>query len=181
MVTVACLCPLKAGKPRHPEGDTIELREHLELRGALTARKMVGIIKSEDPDASAAEILAGMTEAYVLYGVASWSVVDEKDHAVEPTRPAIREYLLSKPSEALKVADAADDLYSEEVLLPLLAMASTSLPPTPTDGSTSPTTPPSTPEPTPLRPSSTSTIPTDATGPTSLSLAGASSSSRSSA
>ena len=181
MVTVACLCPRRAGEVRHPDGDEITLREHLDLRGALTARKMVAVIKGDDPDASAAEILAGMTEAYLLYGIESWSLTDDHDHTVEVTKPAIRELLLSRPAEALKVADAADDLYTAEVLVPLLATVSTSSPPTPTDGSTSPTTPPSTQEPTPLRPSSTITSPTGATEPTSLSLAGASSSSLNSA
>jgi hypothetical protein len=144
------------------------------MRRSRSARPS-GWLRSQDADASIPEHLALLSEQYLLFGVESWTLVDETGKPAEVTKPAIRERLLSHPLVAMVVVDAADALYNEEVLLPLLAMASTSSPPTPTDGSTSATTDSSNSPPTPSSPSSITTIPTDDTETTSPSLVGASS------
>ena len=182
MVTVACLCPPNAaGGVRHPAGDEITLREHLDFRGSLAARKAFIFVKAEDAGASSADILAVMTETYLLYGIESWTLVDAKGVPVPVTKTAIRETLMSRVDRALDVADAADALYSEEVLLPLMATASASSPPTPMAESTSAKKSSSPESQTRSKPSSITTIPTAATGSLSPSLAGASNSSPSSA
>lgn len=182
MVTIECLCPPKAaGEVRHPQGDTVTLRERLDFRAAVTARNTIVFLKSEDPDASAAEILAALTETYLLLGIESWSLLDAKGKPLPPSKAAIREYLLARPEIAMRVGDAADELYSEAVVLPLLARAQNFSPPTPTNGPTSAPKGSSPKPPKPSKPSSTTTTPTGGTVPTSLSPAGDSSSSPSSA
>jgi hypothetical protein len=182
MVTIECICPPKAdGSPRHPAGDTVTLRERLDFRAALTARNTMVLVKTEDPDAGAAEILAALTETYLLVGVESWSLVDAKGKPVSVSRAAIREWLLSHPDIAMTVGNVADELYSAAVLLPLVALASTSSPPTPTNGSTSPPKQSSEKRPKPSKPSSITPFPTDATVTTSSSPDGVSSSLRNSA
>jgi hypothetical protein len=182
MVAVACLCPPKAtGEVRHPAGDEITLRERLDFRAALTARNTMVLLKEEDPDVSSAEILAALTETYLVLGIESWSLVDAKGKPLPVSKAAIREVLLTKPDIAMEVGDAADALYSAAVILPLLARAQTSSRPTPTNGSTSVTTPSLPKPPKRSRRSSITTIPTAATAPTSPSPAGDSSSSPNSA
>jgi len=182
MVTVACLCPPKAtGEVRHPAGDEITLRERLDFRAALTARNTMVLLKEEDPDVSSAEILAALTETYLVLGIEAWSLVDAKGKPLPVSKAAIREVLLTKPDIAMEVGDAADALYSAAVILPLLARAQTSSPPTPTNGLTSAKMPSSPKRPKPSKRSSITTIPTAATVTTSPSPAGDSSSSPSSA
>ena len=180
-VQIACLCPPNArGETRHPDGDTVTLRERLDFRSALTARNTMVMVKQEDEEASTADILAALTEVYLLIGITGWTLVDAKNKPVDVSRAAIREHLLSNPDVAMVVGDAADELYSEAVILPLLARASNSSPPTPIAGSTSATKASSGRRPKPSKPSSITTIPTAATVTTSSSPAGASSSSPSS-
>src|SRR5688572_6057575 len=178
-VTIPCLCPPDG--VRHPSGDTVQLREKLDFTAALAARNTIIHAKTNDPGMSIAEVQALLTELYLLSGIESWSVKDEKGKALEPNRTAIREHLLTNIGAAVLVADAADELYAEAVMLPLLEKASTSSPPTPEAPSTSPTTG-SSPEPRkPSKRSSTSTTPTDVIEVTSPSLVGGSRSSPSSA
>lgn len=181
MGTVACLCPsTAAGEVRHPDGDRVELRERLDFKGGLAARNAVVLLKREDPDASAAQVMAEMTEIFLLCGVRSWTVVDERGKPVEVSQPAIREYLLSRQDAAMAIGDEAFNLYSEAVVAPLVRMAQTSSPSTRTNGSTSATNGHSPRHQKPPKPSSTTTTPTDGTGTTSVSPVGASSSSPSS-
>ena len=181
MVTVACLCPPNAaGEVRHPAGDEITLREHLDFRAALTARNMMMLVKTEDPDATVADILAALTETYLLVGIESWSLVDGKNKPIEVTKAAIREHLFSRTDIAMEVGNAADGLYSQAVIGPLVALASKSSPTTPTDRSTSVTKPSSSPR-KPSRPSSIASIPMAGTAKTSPSLAGVSNISQNSA
>jgi hypothetical protein len=180
-MNIECICPPRAdGEIRHPAGDTVTLRERLDFRAALTARNTMLLLKTEDPDASTAEVLAALTETYLLVGIESWSIVDAKGKPVEPTKTAIREFLLAHPNIAMSVGNAADELYSESVILPLLALAQTSSPPMPTRESTSPPRPSSGKRRRPSKPSSITPFPTDATATTSPLPAGASSSSRNS-
>jgi hypothetical protein len=180
MVNVACLCPPNAaGEVRHPAGDEITLREHLDFRAALTARNTIQIVKRE-PGATVADVLAALTETYLLVGIESWSLVDAKGEPIEVTKAAIREHLFSRLDIAMEVGDVADELYFLAVIAPLAARASKSSPLTPTDGSTSATTPSSSPQ-KPSRPSSIASIPMADTAKTSPSLAGGSSSLQNSA
>lgn len=179
MATVECLCPPKStGEVRHPDGDTITLREKLDFRSALTARNVFVLLKSEDPDVSTGEIMATLTETYLLLGIESWSVLalDEKGKVkpLEVSKAAIREVLLTNQEAAMTVGDEADTLYSEAVIAPLVARALNSSPSTSTNGSTSATNGSAPRTPKPSKRSSTTTTPTDATARTSSSLAGAS-------
>ena len=179
-VTIACPCPpTAAGGTRHPDGDTVVLRDRLDFRAATTVRKAIGLV-SEDGPADAAEILAVMTEWYCVLGIEAWTLVDAKGKPVPVSRSTIRELLLESESaqeQASVIADAADGLYMAAVLLPLLGRASNSSPPTPTAPSTSaPKDSPAKPR-RPSRPSSTTSIPTAAIVPTTSSRAGVSSTS----
>ena len=176
-VTIPCICPPKAdGQARHPDGDTITLREHLDFRAAVTARNSIVLLKQDDPEATSADILALLTETELLVGISAWTITDAKGVRLEVTRTNIREVLLSHADEAMIAGDAADELYTASVLLPLLAKASTFSPPMPIADSTSATTTSSRTNPTRSKRSSITTIPTGATETTSPSLAGASSS-----
>jgi hypothetical protein len=181
-MNIECICPPRAdGEPRHPAGDTVTLRERLDFRAALTARNAIFLLKTEDPDATAAEILAVLTETFIVVGVESWSVVDAKGVPVAPTKAAIREHLISRVDQAMTVGNEAFELYGEAVMVPLVALAQTSSPPTPTSESTSATGPSSAKRRKPSRPSSITPFPTDVTVTTSSLPVGVSNSSQNSA
>jgi hypothetical protein len=178
-VTIPCPCPPNAdGTPRHAS-DTVSLKDRLTFREAMTITKAVALIDEDDEPSRAATILATLSEFYILIGIASWTVRGTKP--IELTKSAIRQYVLERPDIAAVVSEAADELYSEAILLPLLARASNSLRPSPTN---EPTSAKQAGEqqrrPRPSKRSSTSTTPTGATETTSLSLVGVSSSSQSS-
>ncbi len=162
MAVIDCVCPLNAkGEVRHAKGDTIRLRKHLGFREAVQARNVIVLLKQDDPDADVADILASLTEVYLLVGIESWTLTDDKGRPIEPTRRAIRQFMAEHPSEAMDVGNEADGLYAEAVIAPLVAQVSKSSPLTPTSDSTSLTTGSS---PTPLRRSkrsSTTSSPTD--------------------
>lgn len=163
-VSIPCPCPHKAdGGTRH-ESDTVVLRDRLDFHAATTIRKNIGLLYLDDPEASVGEVLAVLTEGYMLFGPESWSLVDEKGKAVPVTKPGIRSMLLDNPSTEL--TDAADNLYGPQVMLPLLTAAQASSPPTPTGAPTSPKDhlPPKRPR--PSKPSSTSTTRMDGIGAT---------------
>ncbi len=180
-VSIPCPCPPKAdGTARH-ESDTVTLRETLDFRQASTIRNAIAYAKLDDPDIEGTEILAILTEGYILHGVESWTLTEigekGKVQAKAVTKPAIREVLLSDPVYAQELGEAADGLYGPMILLPLVQRALASSPPSQTDGSTSPkTTSPRKPR-RPSKPSSTSTTQTDGTATiTSLPVGGSSSS-----
>jgi len=180
-VQITCLCPPKDEAVRHPDGDTITLRDKLDFFRATAIRKGLSFIESDDDEGGRAyEVLARLTEGYLLFGIERWSLVDEKGKAVPLSHSNIRSRLLENFEAAGKVADAADELYAKAILLPLMAGASTSSPPTPTNGSTSPLTVLPKKSPKPSKRSSTSTTQTGGTEATSSSLAGVSSTSQSS-
>jgi hypothetical protein len=136
-VTIPCPCPSKAtGEPRH-DADTVTLRDRLDFHAATTIRKAIGLRFLEDPETSTAEVLATLTEHYILFGVEAWTLVDDRGKAVEVSKPAIRERLLSGEASVTDLADAADGLYASQVMLPLLVAAQNSSQRTPMDGSTS--------------------------------------------
>lgn len=179
-VLIACICPPKGDAVRHPDGDTVTLRATLPFTSVSAIRWSIAVQREVDPGVSLAEQFGVISELYLLGGVESWTVVDEKGKPVEPSKPEIRSRLLTAQSQAQMVGDAADDLY-QAVMLPLLNQASTFSPPSPTDESTSPPSGASKSPPKPSRRSSISTIRTGDTEVTSSSLDGVSSSSQSSA
>lgn len=140
MANIECICPPKAdGTTRHPNGDTVTLREGLDFVGLTTARNVVLQMRTER-GANSPEITAAVTEAYLLHGITSWTVVDADGDKVPPTKDAIRDYLLSRPMVAMAVGDEADGLYSStlmEALDPLVKPASGLSPDTQTEPSTS--------------------------------------------
>lgn len=173
---IECICPPKAdGQTRHPGGDTVTLKATLSFHDAVSIRNEIGLLSLGDPDVMTGEILATLTESYLLFGIESWSLVDEKGKPVPASKAAIRERLLTRLDVAVTVGEAADKLYAAAVVLPLLLKASKSSPPTPTNGST--LVPKASPPKRPKRssPSLTTTTPTDATATTTPSLAGVSS------
>ena len=169
MAVIDCVCPPKTdGTARHPDGDTITLREKLDFRSALTARNTVILLKQEDENASVAEILAALTELYLVMGISKWTLVDEKGKAIEPNRHTIRAFMEANPDAAMEIGDEADGLYSEAVITPLVVRASTSSPPTRTTDSTSVTSGSSQTPRMRSKPSSTTTTRTGGTVTTSL-------------
>jgi hypothetical protein len=183
-VTIKCICPERGGELRHPDGDTVTLRDKLDFHSATTIRKALTLVENDDPRTRPAEILAVLSEFYVLYGVTSWTLVDDKGKPLPVSHAAIRELLFESP-DIDTIIDAADDLYNAAILLPLLVRASTSSPPKPTpkpDEASSTSAPKdSTPKrPKPSKLSSTSTTQTVVTEATSLSLVGVSNGSLSS-
>lgn len=182
-IGIPCLCPRAAdGSLRHPDGDQVEMRDRLGFRAVASIRWAIALLYDEDPEAGTSEALGLLTEQYLIHGICGWSLTDDRGGPLAVTKAAIRKLLLVDGREdvAITLGDAADAIYQGQVLVPLLVRASTSSPDMPTDESTSPSPVGSAERPTPLRPSSTSTSPTDATGTTSASPNGGSSSSPSS-
>lgn len=148
-VEIACICP---GTPH--ERDTVTLKDPLPFREAVTIRKSIQWMKDQEPNATIPELLAMLTETYLLHTIEAWTLVDEKGKPLPPSKDNIAAVLLPQTEAALVVGDACDELYTERVILPLVAAAPTSSPSSSTNGSTSPK-PEATPR-TPSRPSSTS-------------------------
>ncbi len=174
-VTIPCVC---AG---NHEQDTVTLREALSPRDAMAISKDLVVLRSGDPDSTAGDVLAVLTEGYILRGIESWSLVGDDGKPLEVTKGAIREAIMSDLGVFSTVGDVADELYAEAVMLPLLNRASPSSPPTPTEDSTSAPTDSGTTPRTHSKRSSTSTTPTDDIGTTFASHGGVSSFSPSSA
>jgi hypothetical protein len=173
-VTIRCTCPPKAdGEPRHAQ-DTVVLRDVLSPRAR---RALIYDLSLLGDEGTMGDKLATLNEGYVLRGVESWTLVDEKGKAIPVTPAMITEQLIDRPNDV--VATAADDLYTEVVLLPLLLGASSYSPSTPTAAQMSAATNGQTPQRKPSKRSSTSTTPMVVTGPTLLSNGGGSSSSAS--
>ena len=173
-VKVTCLC-----EPNRDHQDTITFRAMLDFEGAMACRQAVRLLKQQDPESSSGDFLAVISVHYLVHGIESWTLVDGRE-PVPVTGKAIRDRIFTNLDVAFELADVADELYTETVLLPLLGVAPNSSPPTPTDESTSP---PTSTKPTSLRPSkrsSTTTSPTDDIGVTSGSHDGDSSFSQSS-
>lgn len=163
IVNIACPCPAKPdGTARH-ESDTVTLSDTLDFRRATAIRNTIAFAKAEDDDVSTADIMAVLTEAYLLYGVEAWSLVDEKGKALAVSKPEIRARLLSSPVLAEPIGEAADGLYGPVILLPLVqrALASSGITPTPASTSARNTSPRSRQK--RSKPSSTSTTQTAGT------------------
>lgn len=160
-VTVACLCP---GGTRHPAGERVAFRERLDFRTAAIARKSIAWLNTEDPDASVPEYLAMLSEFYLLHCIERWTICDAKGKPVEVNKANVKTYVLSNQEAAFTLSEVADELYGEVLLAPLAQKASSSSPPTLTNGSISATSEPGT-TPKRSRRSSTESIQTVAIGP----------------
>ena len=179
-VTISCVCPPKGDDIRHPDGDTVTMRDVLDYDRAMVITKAITLIDEDDDEVRGAMVLAKMSKFYVLMGVESWTLRDVSNKPIPVSSETLRQYLLSNPEVSAVMTEAGDDLYQKAILLPLLRKASTSSAPSQTTGSTSPKRSGSRRQnPTPLRRSSTSTTPTGDTAATSSSLDGDSSFSQS--
>jgi hypothetical protein len=169
-VQITCPCP---GSP-HAQ-DTVTLRDRLTFAGGLAVRQRIAdAVRSrlgED------DIVATMTEGYILHGIGAWTLVDEAGKPLPLTLANIRLTFLADFSDlAMPLAEVANELYEIQVVDPLVKAASSSSPGSPTNESTSPTSE-DTPKPKakPSRRSSTSTTPTADTATTTGPLNGVSS------
>lgn len=150
---------------RHPDGDTINLRARLDFVQAIAIRNAIRL-KSAGEALRVADVLAILTEGYIIHGIESWTLEDD-DGPIAVSREAIAERILTQFDVAAEIGDEADELYSEQVLLPLVARVSTSSRPTPMPDSTSAKTSSGPKRRKPSSRSSISTTPTAGTAPTS--------------
>jgi hypothetical protein len=133
-VTIGCVC---SGAPH--ETDTVTLRERLSFHDVKALKVDVGFTAAAD-DTTDGDTLAVLSEGYLLRGIESWSLVDDKGKPLPITRANIRDGLLSHLDEAQVVSEAAENLYNPDVLLPLVRAAQGYSPPSQTDELTSATT-----------------------------------------
>lgn len=133
-VTIPCPCP----ETPHPDGDTVHLWPKLGLLAGIAVQKLVVDAIQAGKGLTSAETQGILAEGYLLWGVRDWTLVDEKGAKRPVDHDAIRACLLSDFAVAAPVADAADDLYMEAVIAPLLKRVSTSSRNGSTNGSTSP-------------------------------------------
>ena len=178
-ITIDCICPPKDDAVRHPDGDTITLRDAFGFHDALALRKDMAI--AVDGDATSGDGLAALSEGYLLRGISDWTLVDEKGKPVPVTKAEITARLLSDLDAAMVVSDAADALYAEAILLPLVRRAERWSQRSPANASTSQPKDSPSPSRTPSKRSSTSTTQTDGTGTITALPGGVSRSSRNSA
>lgn len=109
-----CQCP---GAPH--ERDEVYLLPRLTFDGGAAAEAVISTaIGTGDADAVAVPLV----RAYLAHQVAGWNLVDADGQPV----PYSMELLLSDWETARVVGDAADELYSEGLLAPLVAAVSTS-------------------------------------------------------
>lgn len=137
-VEIACICP---GTPH--DGDTVTLKDPLDFFTATTIRQTIARIqeqsnKLEEP-MTIAEYVSALIEVYLLYCIESWTLADADGKSVPVSKTAVRDHLLADFAAATLVGEAADDLYTEKVILPLLPGASKPSPSSLTNGSTSAT------------------------------------------
>jgi len=132
----ACRCP---GTP-HGDGDWVELRPSPTIDIGSAVYAAVANV-GDDP----VQLQVEMTRAFLRFGIVAWSFTDELGAPVpiQPRRPEFGDVisrLLPFSDGGFLVADRADDLYSEEVLRPLMTRLSQMRSPAGrTVGSTSPT------------------------------------------
>lgn len=87
---------------------------------------------------SVAQVEGGLAQVYLTMGIRGWTFVDEERSGV-PVTPEAIERLLPFADGGLVVSEKADELYSAELMRPLVARQSRPSPPTSTDVLTSPT------------------------------------------
>jgi hypothetical protein len=175
-VSIPCVCP--GAEVRHPEGDTVTLKDKLGFDDAMACKQaMLATGKSDDDPDAVAVRLAAIVKQYVYSGITSWTLMNGK--AIPVSAQAIQKYILSDFRIANKVSSEAERMYNPVVLVPLAEWASNYSPPMQTAVSTSAKKGSTSSRRKPSSPSSTTTIPTADTATTTTSLDGDSSSSRS--
>ena len=146
-VHIDCPC---AGTP-HAEGDIVILKDKLDSVAGLAIKYSVAQKTTEmreagqiSPEGEITDeaiswlLVAFINQRYLIYGVQSWTLVDEDGKKLSPTPANLRSFMEDHPAEAMQVGDAADSLYAEAVMLPLLKVAASSSRPGQTNGSISP-------------------------------------------
>jgi hypothetical protein len=129
-----CRCP---GAP-HPE-DWVELESSVPIMVGVSVTQAIASAGDDE-----GRLTALMAQAYVRYGIRAWSFTNEAGNPL-PVDPSDRDWpgtvdrLLPWDKGGAEVADAADGLYSEAVLRPLLGRTSKRSPGGQMDGSTSAT------------------------------------------
>ena len=129
-----CRCP---GTP-HPGGDWVDLHSVATIPIGAAMRQA---LHQFGDDAQALQV--AWSESYLRYGIEAWSFLDDKGEHIEVSPQgkgfvATAERLLPYAQGGETVMDAADKLYAEAVLGPLLQRMSDALQAGRTAGSTSP-------------------------------------------
>lgn len=123
-----CACP---GTP-HEDGDIVYLLPKADLNLGVAAEQ--DIIASRDSIDGPSELLRRWTVTYVRHGAKGWNLLDDKGKAVPFTVDTILDdYTFARP-----IAEAANDLYAEAVMTPLVKRLNGRSQTGPMDGSTSP-------------------------------------------
>lgn len=123
------------------------------LRAAVSIPLGIAALSVIKNNGSQADIEAGLADVYLRYGIERWTFVDAKGEP-EPVTPANIERLLPYGNGGLEVAERADELYSNEVMRPLLERMRKPSDSGPTDASTPPTSDSGSTPPAPSGPSS---------------------------
>ena len=112
-----------------------ELALRFELAPDSIKEIVLGKGEYQGPPPDRSEMEADLAESYLLEGIADWNLMGA-DGPLPVTPESIRSQLFTNYGRAEVAADKADDLYRPAVLDPLLQRALSSLPATPTNGST---------------------------------------------
>jgi len=138
MATFPCICPPKSnGDPRHPNGDTVTMKPKLDYLGLAAGTMAITVLKQQDSESDTADILARLSSVWLLEGIESWTLTDDKGKAIPVARSTIRAFMDEHFYEATVVAAEGTELYQASVIDPLVKRVATSSPPTPTTDSTS--------------------------------------------
>ena len=137
-VSIPCVCP--GDEPRHPEGDTVTLKDKLGFEEATACKQAIQLVEDDGSEVNdlTARRLAAVVTQYMFSGIASWTL--QNGAAIPVTAGNIRKYLMSDFVAADLVSSEAETLYNPQVLIPLVNRVATSSRPTPTDELTSVTT-----------------------------------------
>lgn len=127
-----CLCP----DTPHADGDFVSLRPKLGLASGIALQRLI-VEANQQQGIDAAEMTGKLAEAYLLHGIAEWTLLDANGKPIPVTNETIQYQLLNDFARAEAAADKADDLYMGPVLAPLVNRALASSPTTRTNGSTS--------------------------------------------
>ena len=132
-VSIPCICP--GDELRHPDGDTITLKDRLAFDEAMACKQAIALISGDDLGDVTARRLAALIKQYLFSGIERWTLMNGK--AIPVSAGTINEYLLANFAVAEIVSEEAEALYNAQVLIPLVNRAATSSRPTPTTVSTS--------------------------------------------
>lgn len=114
----------------HPEGDVVYLAPKATLTLGLAAN---GALAVSQDDPAQMETLLG--HVFIEKGIVSWTFAE--DGKPVPVTPANIERLLPWGEGGAIVSERANDLYSADILRPLVQRSLQARRPGPTDGSTS--------------------------------------------